>query len=1024
MMAGDENSEIDLEAQSLGGTSQSSSTAIAKPVHFNMSVPQVKEFVKDYGIQPILRTSEPYHQHPHLAYSRNTLERIALDMASDYGLVADVGSAARLVRLGKTEVHCLCPHIQPGDIARMNQAKKKTSRVCDHTLQVCTCGPFDALMFIHSAYYFDYNDLFEALMKSTHHVGFVVGHLFPEAYGHFAYKEGNWEVDFIRDQPMIITKVNGNAHSYTHKPLLWDYQVQPGDENSSIEVEQIAKIQDTYLWRITAVSRPVQHPQPKMLWEDQVVDRQHMGPITLPGHDHVSTRSSAANRLFRIEVDNLYGWGPIVYSITTQGRFYIPRGAIEEAAMKISFKPRDPALLQDVAYIMRKSISTSRLPGDLRLRAITMGTALAFNMNVQNEVNVLHTMTSRFSSLWKMHAILVSLSPIKAISLFTLIFWSLVSLAIIILLFVEVDFDHHVLGWSLLGIWGVVCIIISCKLLCTARQQARTLENWSTTLFHEQRASHITGGYGRLRNWLFPATDSLREPLLDIHGSMVVGVDEHGPKHPGKTHHAIRVGGIAFDTTAPAVPPDTVESEIVSLTHRVLGHPTLVDKTIFDRFKDLSATRAGRALLDVKIEEGRDDFERWVMKDSFTASVRQKFRKYYEDWRDLPPPPNFFSAFIKVEKNKTITVSGPPKLKPRFVSGPWDAVKAMCGPAVAKIYAAVKEAWNGKNCPLVYASGMTPDEIGRICDDFARNHGGYENLAALSVDCVTFDTTLENELLSCREWYLDMGMKLSTYEWLNSSRSAGTTKHGIHYKLGEKYLFGDDTKTPIEITRLDSGRMDTNLVGTLVNGMTAATSVADRFDYLMLLCGDDNFLLSEKQNLTPEFVQEHESNLRKFGLKPEVNMSDRRCDWEFCSKLFYYGKDPKTGLVQTVLGPKVGRWLSKIGHNLTAAGALNFRGAMLSSAQDCNHIPYIREYVRKGLQLTAGHKSKGREWSELAHVTQSYDHVDANYSLLEERYGINELHYGDFMAQLANVTALPFVLHWDPIEDMVARDEA
>jgi len=256
--------------------------------------------------------------------------------------------------------------------------------------------------------------------------------------------------------------------------------------------------------------------------------------------------------------------------------------------------------------------------------------------------------------------------------------------------------------------------------------------------------------------------------------------------------------------------------------------------------------------------------------------------------------------------------------------------------------------------------------------------------------------------------------------WLHSISNTGKTAHGIKYDLGEKVL-ADGSK--VKLIKLFSGEMDTNLIGSLINGKAHLDALPDDWRYLMFVMGDDNLILGDRRSFTIEIADNLKAHLEQLGLKPTQGVSIRRCDWEFCSKLLWHATDPQTGGTQTVFGPKPGRWLHRIGWTITDPKAMNFREAMLSSAQDVNHVPLLREYVRKGIALSAGMKRQGSDWSEMKHVSKAFDGHPANYAMLYERYSIGAEQVAAFESAIAGLRALRAVLNVEWLEAAAKRDE-
>jgi hypothetical protein len=314
----------------------------------------------------------------------------------------------------------------------------------------------------------------------------------------------------------------------------------------------------------------------------------------------------------------------------------------------------------------------------------------------------------------------------------------------------------------------------------------------------------------------------------------------------------------------------------------------------------------------------------------------------------VPPYPTEYTAFVKVEKMKPVKMSEAPTLKPRIIQGPSDLAKVMCNPSISALYDAVKKVWNGIKSKVLYASGMTPDGIGKVIDQWIEDRGGEQNVIGIWNDFGTYDATTQNELLRTRERYKQMGMDYNAFEWLmKSAATKGVTHNGVKYDCGKKkvlHIFHDrglnfhsdmydwffidrgdqlerkryeeencepfwanwdfrdafgrtpkelgiDPKTiqyccPFgqrrehsafinmvfyaykeeDITEINSGQGDTNLIGTIINVQATLASYPNDLDFLMLACGDDNFILMVKKQFTEELFASSQSMLKRLGL--------------------------------------------------------------------------------------------------------------------------------------------------------------
>jgi hypothetical protein len=290
-------------------------------------------------------------------------------------------------------------------------------------------------------------------------------------------------------------------------------------------------------------------------------------------------------------------------------------------------------------------------------------------------------------------------------------------------------------------------------------------------------------------------------------------------------------------------------------------------------------------------------------------------------------------------------------------------------------------------------------------------------------DMTTYDATCENELLAKRKQvYPAVGMPDLAMAWLDSVTPAGRTTHGCEFELGEKVVPLWDGQQ-VKIRKLFSGEMDTNLIGSIINAEAHESGIPQNLAHLMLVCGDDNFILFRKDQFDISVANDLKEHLELLGLRPTQGVSTNRADWEFCSKLFWFGMDRQSGRLQTVLGPKPGRWLHRIGWTVNTPNGMNFREAMLSSAQDVNHIPLLGEYVKKGIAVSGHMKRAGKEWSEMKHVSKMFDPCPENYPIIASRYGLGFTHLEEYQRTLEQVSVRQCVIDLPWIAAAAKRDE-
>lgn len=181
--------------------------------------------------------------HPKLSIQRAYLEQRAFDQFVEMGIdiVVDVGGNPRrhhTMSALNSELpgarvrawcHSCCPDILPEDAVRgvLNQKMRLAGACGDfctlRTQQCLRARNAQALLFVHSHYYFDADEFARVVFATRDQVAMVVCHFFNGASGNFEHDEATWKRDMVND--IITMHAKGNAAAYRHPPS--DF-VRPG----------------------------------------------------------------------------------------------------------------------------------------------------------------------------------------------------------------------------------------------------------------------------------------------------------------------------------------------------------------------------------------------------------------------------------------------------------------------------------------------------------------------------------------------------------------------------------------------------------------------------------------------------------------------------------------------------------------------------------------------------------------------------------------------------------------------------
>jgi hypothetical protein len=387
------------------------------------------------------------------------------------------------------------------------------------------------------------------------------------------------------------------------------------------------------------------------------------------------------------------------------------------------------------------------------------------------------------------------------------------------------------------------------------------------------------------------------------------------------------------------------------------------------------------------------------------------------------------STFIKVEPLSKSTVDGVHDLDPRNIASGTNVHAVATGPYCHSFSDRLADIWDGSGlgcyppgggpCGPVYATGYLQDEIGAKVLGFAESVPDY---AVLEIDYNRFDASIHERLLQLEaDIFRRCGCEPHVYRAL----IAAIEKMGAD-KYGNKYCV---------IGTRNSGDHQTSCGNTMIQGLLNMFCHARHagflhkldhipspayallhFPYLMLMLGDDNFMLCSEKFLTDYPV--YEMNIQ-LGLDAEpVLHTGPGCIHRatFCSARFY----PSGG--KLYLAPCLIRVMTRAGfyvnppNNVTKRGLV--RGDAIGSLQRCSVLPFARDMYERCIQLTSDvpdselHVQKSRRFNFQNSGWPMPD--DSTFAMIEEVYGLTRANHAEYMALLSQVSHLPAVVDYAP----------
>jgi hypothetical protein len=899
--------------------------------------------------------------------------------------------------------------------------------------------------------------MFKALMDDDVLDAIVVEHEFNDVFGGF-YDEAHWSVA----AETVTMHVVGNGKPYVHPLPAWQVGwVGPGGESIQAEVLKVLD-KTTRVVRLEAVKLSGTTHGP-MNWGEVEADPQRSGPVQFSSAVRNAVADNARFTNVTFDVHKIHKLGPFLYTdFLFAGEsvcLTVPVNAVGEVAYIVGNRARTPELLSEVTYLMKNRYARARIPPGLKAQTMTAIVALGFVVNLKNEIDIQYTMLERFTWAMSVHSILLQFGKVTVKSWP----WLLASAIVFVVgyslpLEIEANAEWQRVLIAFAMIPALLCCVCCMRVTVGVHRDWRRylLRNWQTELASADSPSAPLLGHGFTieRNLPIAGSRYIRPDHPALQGDLEVGATRERTFEPER----MLVSGIVADGAMPLALATTQEAERSAVTNRVLAPRTNPDDASLVCLEGVFGALSEFAIRG-KIDTSKAAADRWFNKlaGTYPAEYITNLKDTWSRYQGVMPQTVVATkGFLKVEKAAaTVGVGGGKAVKPRLIQPPEDVDKAMTGPLVYQLYELIRDYWNGIKTPVLYCSGRSLAYVGRCVDAFISKHDGQ--VWGWSADMATYDATLCYPIQEkAFNWYTKIGLPAWAIGWLTRVRSRGVTPNGVYYEPKRLWWFEDENEAitaaakwrklmfkvkgpvpgfhPTDEDKLDgfvievedfqmtSGRMDTNLTDTVaLVASILASGLLDKEDYLLLVCGDDAFLLLSSR--AQEIVDGIMAFQRTLGLKPEGKVSADRSDWEFCSKLFWFAQDK--GKTITVLGSKPFRGIARMGVNTTLPGAANAAAAALSVRVDSGHVPFLGPFADRTYELCALKHIRPRgkaEWTAMR-GDRRYDPSPLNYTITQARYGLGEENEREFKRKLAELSSVPIVCEYAPLMDAVRRDE-
>jgi len=409
------------------------------------------------------------------------------------------------------------------------------------------------------------------------------------------------------------------------------------------------------------------------------------------------------------------------------------------------------------------------------------------------------------------------------------------------------------------------------------------------------------------------------------------------------------------------------------------------------------------------------------------------------------------SCFIKQEKAVALDhqdglVALEHKEKaPRIIMSVSDAMLCTMGPICAQLATRFKTAqreYEGVDDQGVRVIPVLPFPTApRACsvevlsDWFVRvlgHLGSDDDVMVLIADGEAWDAHIGKDARNCEYELLFKAARIDPGRLHDMARPRMVTGGSASLRVS----FATHSRRVTGQAETDIGNTTCNLVQAVHNLDLNSTRPANSrsgmgIDWFAGACGDDLFVLATRQvfakclQLKPEEVETKGGGVWKArSLRLGISSTAAFLPWrklEFCSKVLYPTED---GLL---LGGKIGRVLSRAGYFLDVQRESTPRAAAMSQLNDNYHVPFLRQYFTRVLQLLPLEKGRQRlspEYQHTFHVEGRHEYGEETWRFLEYRYGLIKQDLLEFEALLASIKQLPAIVEWPRLADLVAVDDA
>jgi len=362
----------------------------------------------------------------------------------------------------------------------------------------------------------------------------------------------------------------------------------------------------------------------------------------------------------------------------------------------------------------------------------------------------------------------------------------------------------------------------------------------------------------------------------------------------------------------------------------------------------------------------------------------------------------FRKAFIKRE---IMSKSEPYDV--RLISGATDRFNAFFGPPLLGFSKGLSESWN-KNHWIFYTSGTNAEDLSDwVLSSCDRLNLDFSNCLKMTADESRQDAHVSSQALAWEyEMLVFFGVDELVIDELRSTVNVvGFTRFGQRYKREGSRNTGDP------ITSSANSHMNA------VKFVIVMIILLPPFDlsnppFALAVQGDDLLSLhtdETEQYLDPEAIKFINSRL---GFKVKfIRLTRNVVDVDYCSRYFWPTDTHPLGYVPA---PKIAKVLAKNGFSKNPVKDYysHNRGIALGLLSDVAHVPFLREWISRLVEITEGYDSTPQYNPYKMHCRSPHVSNSLTWDHLFERYNLTQNDLSNFVSNLKEVDTLPYKINF------------